>query len=510
MYLRKSQSDDPSESLEDTLSRHEIDLQDLAIKLFGARIPEENILREIVSGETISDRPEMQKLLKMIESPKVKGVFTIEPQRLSRGDWEDGGKVLSVFRYTNTLIYTPRMTYALTNEMDYKLFKMELSQGHDYLEYTKMIFARGKSASVKAGNFIGNKAAYGYDRVKCDKRYVLMPNNEADVVRYIFDLYVNHNLGYSNICYKLEELGIKPPKGEQWANTSIFDIVSNPVYIGKIRWNARKTEKKYVDGQLVKTRPRNKNFELYDGKHDPIIDLETFNKAQDKLGRNTKEKKFTELKNPLAGIIFCENCGKAMVYREFNSKGIAKCAPRVLCPNQVKCGTKSVRFSVLYDSVVQAITEIYKDFEIKYKNDEDANVDYYQNIINDLEKKLEKLEERQTKLYDLFEDGTYTKDIFLMRNRKLAEERESLKQNLKRAKENIPMTKSYEECVMTFHDVLENLKDDTVPIKVKNNLLKEIIERIDYHNCESKTNRNDDNQISLKIKLKDSYIKTQA
>ena len=52
IYLRKSRQDDPNETVEEVLARHEGDLQRYAERVWGARIPEENILREVVSGET--------------------------------------------------------------------------------------------------------------------------------------------------------------------------------------------------------------------------------------------------------------------------------------------------------------------------------------------------------------------------------------------------------------------------------------------------------------------------
>ena len=103
MYLRKSRSDDPYMTVEEVLARHERQLQEYALSSFGSTIPEERIFREVVSGETIADRPVMQSVMKYLESGQIKGVLVIEPQRLSRGDLEDCGRIINAFRYTNTL-----------------------------------------------------------------------------------------------------------------------------------------------------------------------------------------------------------------------------------------------------------------------------------------------------------------------------------------------------------------------------------------------------------------------
>ena len=68
IYLRKSRSDDPATTVEEVLSRHENILQEYAVREWGARIPEDRIYREVVSGETIKDRPVMQHVMKILET----------------------------------------------------------------------------------------------------------------------------------------------------------------------------------------------------------------------------------------------------------------------------------------------------------------------------------------------------------------------------------------------------------------------------------------------------------
>ena len=61
IYLRKSRSDDPGMSVEDVLAKHELQLQEYAVSEYGEQIPEDHIFREVVSGETIADRPVMKQ-----------------------------------------------------------------------------------------------------------------------------------------------------------------------------------------------------------------------------------------------------------------------------------------------------------------------------------------------------------------------------------------------------------------------------------------------------------------
>ena len=106
-YLRKSRSDDPTLTVEEVLEKHERQLDEWAERTLGRVIPEENKFREVVSGETIESRSEIQKVLKMIESPKVKGVLIKEVSRLGRPSLKEIGILSELFQYSNTLIITP-------------------------------------------------------------------------------------------------------------------------------------------------------------------------------------------------------------------------------------------------------------------------------------------------------------------------------------------------------------------------------------------------------------------
>ena len=126
IYLRKSRTDDPALSVEEVLSKHEQMLDDWIARNMpdtARRIPECNRYREVVSGETIDSRPRVQELLSRIESPRIKAVLIVEPQRLSRGDLEDIGRLVKLLRYTNTIVITLQYTYDLRDERDRDMFE---------------------------------------------------------------------------------------------------------------------------------------------------------------------------------------------------------------------------------------------------------------------------------------------------------------------------------------------------------------------------------------------------
>lgn len=323
IYLRKSRSDNPSESTEEVLSRHENQLQELAVKLTGELISEENIYREIVSGgEDIENRPEFMKVLKRMEQGDVKGVLVIDTKRLSRSGLYGAGDILNAFEYTNTLICTPTKTYNLKDKYDKKFLEMEMIQSSDYLEYTKEILNRGRMYNLQNGYYIGGEPPYGYDkiRLKKEKGFKLIPlKEEADNVRMIYDLFIDE-LGTSQLANYLNKLGLKTRRGNIWTPNAVYKILCNPVYYGDIMWSKRTTKKVLENGKIVKKIVTNKEPILVKGQHEPIIEKDKFELAQYKIKNNLSSKvpKSSEIKNSLAGLVICKECGHTMIRKVQN------------------------------------------------------------------------------------------------------------------------------------------------------------------------------------------------
>lgn len=498
VYLRKSRSDGESETVEDVLAKHEKIIQEFAVKAFGNPIPENCIYREVVSGETIQDRPEINRLLDIIQNEPIKGVLTIEPQRLSRGDLSDCGTIIRAFRYTDTLIITPTKIYDLSDKFDRKFFEMELMRGNDYLEYIKEIMMRGRIASVNEGNFIGSVPPYGYDKVKVGKSYTLIPNSEADTLRMIFELCANQKLGTTTIANRLNDLGIKPRKSPYWTNSSVRDILHNPVYIGKIRWNWRKTIKKYENGDIITSRPKSDpdSWMIVDGKHEPIITEELFQAVQQRFGNTPRSKANQELVNPFAGLVRCQ-CGKAMV-QQSQRKGIKT---RIHCPYQKYCGNKSASYIDLEQVIIEALNNIITDFKSKI-NDDKPEYNVNSEIINKISKELNTLETQQNKLYDLLEQGIYTSAVFVMRNEALAAKRKKFEDALGKAKEFSQTSVDYHEMIVSLSEAVDVIQNPDIPPKRKNIFLRSVIKEIEYSRKKDDSCQNYDPAISVSISLK--------
>ncbi len=491
VYLRKSRADDPLLTVEEVLARHESILDEWAEKNIGSKVPEENKYREIVSGETIADRPEIQMVLKQIESPRIKAVLIVEVQRLSRGDLEDCGKLIKLLRYTNTLVITPHKIYDLTDEYDRDMFERELKRGNEFLEYTKKIMNRGRLRSVSEGNYVGSIAPYGYNKVwiiegrrKCPT--LAINKEQAPVVQMIFDMYVNQGIGIYNICNHLDEMGITPPNATYWSPHSIREMLRNIHYIGKVKWNWRKTVTVVEDSKIVKTRPKNKigDFLIFDGKHEAIITEDLFNAAQEKIGKNHKTKSGTKIKNAFASLLYCQ-CGKAMTLRTYKTKdGSERCEPRLLCNNQVHCHTGSCTYSEMLHLVSNILNQSIHDFEIKLKDTPENSIKLHETILKNLEKKMKDLEAKELSQWEAQANPDPSQrmpsDIFKKLNEKILKEKEEVKEAIINARKSIRNPAEDKEKLHRFQDALDALLDSNIETDKKNQLLKSCIERIEY------------------------------
>ena len=319
-YLRKSRADMELEKLKkfDTLKQHEKFLKDRANQL-GIKI--RKIYREVVSGESIQERPEMQEVLKNVETGTIDGILVVEVERLTRGDAKDQGTVTQTFKYSNTKIITLNKIYDPNSDEDEEYFEFGLFMSRREYKTINRRMQRARIANVLDGKYCASEPPFGYKkvRVKYGKGYTLEPvSEEAERVKEMYQKRAD-GMGYDIICNWLNTLDFKPKKSDVWTPATIKGMLSNPIYIGKIRWNSNKQKKILINGQIIKKRKKGNNEDLIlvEGLHPAIISNELFDIVQGIKPNKASTKHNTELQNPLATLVKCADCGRSMQRRPY-------------------------------------------------------------------------------------------------------------------------------------------------------------------------------------------------
>ena len=498
-YLRKSRADIEAEARGEgeTLSRHKKILEELSLKL---KKPIKNYYTEIVSGETIAARPIMQHLLSEVESGLWQGVFVVEVERLARGNTIDQGIVAQTFKFSNTEIITPMKTYNPNNEFDEEYFEFGLFMSRREYKTINRRLQSGRLSSVKEGKYVANQPPYGYNRVKIenDKGFTLEPNDEeAKIIKLIFELYTvgelqddgsYNRLGTGLIANKLNSMNIPPKKGTHWVIPSIRDILINPVYIGKIRWNWRPASKKMINGEIKIERPRSSGDKcvIVNGLHPAIIDERTFELAQSfmKNNRPNPVSKNHTVMNPLAGIVVCGKCGRKMVRRPYNAK--RKCPDTLMCPDKY-CKNVSSALYYVEDRILKSLENWLSEYKIvcSKKTDEKSltQLKIKKEAVLKLEKEIEATKKQINKLHDLLEQGIYSIETFVERSNINNEKLKRLLNDKLVLQKDITEESNKKENKKVMIPKIEKLLEvyNKLPSpKQKNDMLKEILEKVVY------------------------------
>lgn len=451
IYLRKSREDE--ELKEETLTRHETMLMEYCNR---NRLAVSKIYKEIVSGENIKNRPEMQKLLDDVSDGLYDGVVCVELERLSRGNPVDQCEILEVFKESNTKIYTLNKVYDLSSEeIDEEYFEFALFMSRREYKTIVRRMQRGRLQATKDGYFTGAILPYGYRKERVDGGNVLVQDEtEAPIVRMIFSLFLS-GIGTWKIAKQLNADGIKTRHGKIWNDWTVLNVITNKNHIGMVR--------------------SSKLNEWMPGKHKGIIDVDTFKRAQAMTEITaTRCKKSQAVKNPLATFTRCGICGYTM-HRRQNSGGIEY----LTCH---RCKNKSARMVDVERALLNCLKEELNNFNyflLNYEEklqDDRTNRENEKNILN---KELAKRRQMLSKACELLEQGIYTVELFQSRTASIKDDIESIKIRITEL-ENI--TPDEDIHIRTAIPKIENVlkKYGSLSPKEKNDLLKTIIKSVEY------------------------------
>ncbi|RJX40965.1 recombinase family protein [Paenibacillus pinisoli] len=489
-YLRKSRSDLEAEGRgeEETYVRHERTLIELS-KRIGIVISE--IYRERpVSGERISERPEMIRLLQDVEEQKWTGVLVVEVERLARGDTMDQGIVAQAFKYSDTLIVTPMRTYNPNDPNDEEYFEFGLFMSRREFKTITRRLQSGRVSAVKEGKYTGNVPPYGYQRIKLPgKGYSLEPNLEqAPIVQLIFSLYTDSDPGKRKgtaliAKYLNEVLKVPTMKNGRWIVATINGILRNPVYIGKVRWKSRPQIKRR-DGKS-RPRMRRENWIEADGLHEPIISEEVFNKAHEIMqSKSHPPAPAGKISNPLAGLVKCGMCNGAIVLRPHNNT-----PDSLICPRQ-GCRNVGSYLSIVEEKVIHSLKQWLESYRAEWEQNrpesnahDELRIKAQQDALKAMEKRKKEYVEQKNNLHDLLEQKVYSIETFIERSKTVEKRMDELDSMMEQARKEIELEEKRAEAKVQIIPQVEHVLSvyfETEDPAKKNALLRTILDQIIY------------------------------
>ncbi|NBH17415.1 recombinase family protein [Clostridiaceae bacterium] len=470
-----------------------------------------------ISGKDIVHRPAIQELLKDATEKKFDMVMSWKINRLSR-KLEDAIKIVNTLdRYGISY-----QSYSERFESDTPAGKMQFQMMALVGEFERNTIAQnvkmGMKAKARAGEWCGGAAPLGYHWVPLEgtenaarkKSRLEIEETEAEAVRLIYDLYASGK-GYKAIVNHINKLGYKSKKGNAFSVAQLRTILTNPVYIGKVRYDVRRN--------WNEKRRSNINPEpiIADGIHQAIIEEEQWNQVQFLISQKSgKPSRIYDGEYPLTGILKCPECGAGMVIsRVCNKKvdGSKRKLTYYACGNwknkgTAVCHSNMIRVEKANSVVYQRMEEILNDDKVF--NEVYSRVNREHNILKKnacmeqtlQEKERQKLENRMSRNHEAYEDGLITKEEFLTRKNQLEQQMEQVRERtnesrlilLEEERREIPK-EAVRAILQNFSLALSGDIDHTIRKRLLHLLIKEI------------TVDRDRNIDSIKIKLSDDLIR---
>lgn len=395
-----------------------------------------------ISGKDIKNRPALKELLKDAEEKKFDMVISWKINRISR-KLADVLKIVDILE-KNDITFK---SYSEPFETDTPAGKMQFQMMALIGEFERGTIAQnvkmGMCAKAKSGEWCGGRVL-GYDLVPIDsqegakrkKNRLTINEKEAEAVRFIFNEYVNGK-GYKAITNQLNKLSYKTKKGNDFSVGSIREILTNPVYIGKVRYNVRQ------NWSEKRRRNINANPIITDGIHEPIIEEGLWDKVQAIMeSKKGKPSRIYDGEYPLTGILKCPKCGAGMVISRTTNKladGTKKRIAYYCCgawknKGTSVCNSNTIRVDKANEYVFNKLSELLSNEKMVETIVRNVNKERHNKInpakkeLERIDKELEKIDRKKTKLFEAYEEEVISKEEFKERKDELNKRAKSLQE----------------------------------------------------------------------------------
>jgi hypothetical protein len=280
-------------------------------------------------------------------------------------------------------------------------------------------------------------------------------------------------MGLAKIAKYANSFGVKTKQGKTFNSRTINYILNNPVYIGKARWTP--TEKFNWNFNHPDTITKDSN-------HEPIIDIETWDKVQERLKEYKEvyrpyEKTTSRIATWLKGIVKCSACGRVLC---------VSAKKYLQCNSYLKGGCKTsshIAIATIEKLVLEELQKTYAgEVEINIApRTKDAGATLESEV---LQERLNKISDKENRVKMAFEDGIDTLDEYKDNKNRLSAEREELKKALEMLKTTLIENQHNSEVVSRITSVYEILTDETLDIEQKYQTAHMLIEEVVYSRAE--------------------------
>ena len=476
LYLRKSRADMDAEARGEgeTLAKHRAALTAYA-KRRGLFITHE--YAEIVSGDSIAARPQMQRLLDDVKAGMYSGVIVNDVDRLGRGDSIDQEIIKLTFAAAHCVIITPNRDIDPANPTDDDMLDFSMFMAR--FEYKKISqrLREGRTRSVAAGNWIAGSPPFGYRVAKTkDGQTLEIDEDAAPIARMIFDWYANGEAGYLAIANRLKNMGLQFTPGHLPRPATVKKILTNPVYIGKLEWGRRSTVSVIEDGKRVKKRVKRPAPLTIDNAFPALVDEETWQAVQDRVQSQRCRSPVNAnavMRNPLSGLVVCGECGHVMC--RMQGKG----RPLLACVNP-GCPTSATYLDIVENTLLEIMSAWCANFE---RPDTDEKREDHTDQIAALRRQIDTLKAQITRAQELVELGVYTPSEYISRRKALDGKISAAEVEI--GKLSQPTEETARAVILPrLRSVLDAYPHVKTPGE-KNALLRSVVDHIIYHKTAS-------------------------
>lgn len=419
IYLRKSRDDG---DYEDVLSKH----RDALVAIANAKGWKYKCYEEVMSGERLIYRAEMQKLLKCLDENLYDAVLVIDIDRLGRGEPKDWGVIKDTFLTSDTLIITPNSTYDLWDEKDDMTFDFKTMLAKYELKKIKERFRNGKIGGAKKGMWTNGSPPYPYIYNREDKKLDVHPEKYR-IYRLMMEKYLG-GFNLLQIADWLNEEKIPTPYGGKrnkhgWSSVGIRRLLINEIHLGYIIYG--------------RTRNYRGNFQIINkdewikvqGDHQPVKTQEEHEAILAKLAENTLQPNRSKAINvaPLSGLLFCSKCGNRMRIKRRKQNGEFVWSTMCVHVNEdgSTCEQTGRRLDDEFnEAIYKRITKIDQE-SVQTVNEETMRLQEARALLQSKNDELSKTLKAIEKLIELYEEEMVTKQQFSQR--KVAHENSIIK-----------------------------------------------------------------------------------